>query len=118
MPQIGAVIRVFGIYTHAQLDKRLWDSMGCQLSRKGKEYQRRYASSAADRCTPDLPYCSCAFRADPVHKGDKVLPPASFPPMPLLDPKMIPEELPTVSDEVLEKVCQNLISDSYLLISA
>ncbi|KAH8981166.1 hypothetical protein EDB86DRAFT_3107306 [Lactarius hatsudake] len=35
-------IKVFGVYTHAQLDKRLWDSMGHQLSRKGKEYQRRY----------------------------------------------------------------------------
>ncbi|KAH9017016.1 P-loop containing nucleoside triphosphate hydrolase protein [Lactarius pseudohatsudake] len=54
-------IKVFGVYTHAQLDKRLWDSMGHQLSRKGKEYQRR--------ATPDA--------------------------------KMIPDELPIVSDEVL-----------------
>ncbi|KAI0286423.1 hypothetical protein BC826DRAFT_1108859 [Russula brevipes] len=94
------VIRVFGIYTHAQLDKRLWDSMGCQLSRKGKEYQRR-----------------CAFRADPVHKGDKVVPPASFPPMPLLDPKMIPEELPTVSDEVLEKLHEILVLEKFVSFS-
>ena len=40
-----AAIRVFGIYTHAQLDKRLWDLMGYQLSRKGREYRRRYVST-------------------------------------------------------------------------
>ncbi|KAH8984681.1 hypothetical protein EDB92DRAFT_1885663 [Lactarius akahatsu] len=80
-------IKVFGVYTHAQLDKRLWDSMGHQLSRKGKEYQRR-----------------CTFRSEPVHKGDKVVPPASFPAAPPPDAKMIPDELPIVSDEVLGEV--------------
>lgn len=35
------VLRVFGIYTHAQLDARLWDSISSQLSRRGKEYRRR-----------------------------------------------------------------------------
>ncbi|KAH9005752.1 hypothetical protein EDB86DRAFT_2795497 [Lactarius hatsudake] len=75
-------IKVFGIYTHAQLDKRLWDSMGHQLSRKGKEYQKR-----------------CTFRAEPIHRGDKVVPPASFPAAPPPDQRMIPDGLPTVSDE-------------------
>ena len=56
---------------------------------------------------PDLPSYSCTFRADPVHKGDKVVPPASFPAAPPPDPKMIPDELPTVSDEVLDEVRQN-----------
>ncbi|KAH9172883.1 hypothetical protein EDB89DRAFT_1962838 [Lactarius sanguifluus] len=81
-------IKVFGIYTHAQLDKRLWDSMGHQLSRNGKEYQKR-----------------CTFRAEPIHKGDKVVPPASFPAAPPPDQRMIPDGLPTVSDEVLGEVC-------------
>jgi hypothetical protein len=35
------VIRIFGIYTHAQLDGRFWDSMSFQLAKRGKEYQRR-----------------------------------------------------------------------------
>ena len=47
---------------------------------------------------------SCAFRAEPVHKGDKVVPPASFSAEPLPEPKMIPDELPTVSDDVLGEV--------------
>ena len=35
------VLRVFGIYTHAQIDQRFWDSMAFQLIKKGKEYRRR-----------------------------------------------------------------------------
>ena len=58
-------------------------------------------------CTPDLTFCSCTFRADPVHKGDKVVPPASFPAVLPSDPNMIPDELPAVSDDVLEEVRQN-----------
>ena len=67
---------------------------------------------------PDLPYGSCTFRADPVHKGDKVVPPASFPAAPPPDPNMIPDEPPTISDEVLEEVCQNSMPDGSLLILA
>ena len=81
---------------------------------------------------PDLPPCSCTFRADPVHKGDKVVPPASFPAALPPDPNMIPDEPPTVepptvepptvepptvSEEVLEEVCRNPTSDNPLLIS-
>ncbi|KAH9172885.1 hypothetical protein EDB89DRAFT_1962863 [Lactarius sanguifluus] len=89
-----STIKVFGVYTHAQLDKRLWDSMGHQLSRKGKEYQRR-----------------CTFRSEPIHKGDKVVPPASFPAAPPPDAKMIPDELPIVSDEVLGEVRPSILAD-------
>ena len=59
---------------------------------------------------------SCTFRANPVHKGDKVVPPASFPTALPPDPNMIPDEIPTVSDEVLEEVCQNPMRDGSLLI--
>jgi hypothetical protein len=57
-----------------------------------------------------------------VHKGDKVVPPASFPAALPPDPNMIPDELPTVkpptvSEEVLEEVCRNPTSDNPLLIS-
>ncbi|KAH7926210.1 hypothetical protein BV22DRAFT_1063475 [Leucogyrophana mollusca] len=57
------VIKVYGIYTHAQLDGRFWDAMGHQLSGKGKEYKRR-----------------CIFRNRPVNPGDNVVLPATFPP--------------------------------------
>jgi hypothetical protein len=67
---------------------------------------------------PNFLFVSCTFRADPVHKGDKVVPPATFPPTPPPDPNMIPDELPTISDEVLEEVCQNSTSDDSLLIPA
>jgi len=66
---------------------------------------------------PDLPSYSCTFRANPVHKGDKVVPPASFPAGLPLDSNMIPDEPPTVSDEVLEEVCHNPTSDGSSLIS-
>lgn len=58
------VVKVFGIYTHAQLDKRLWDSMSRQLTKKGSEYRRR-----------------CLFRNQPAVVGDKVYTPACFPPI-------------------------------------
>lgn len=35
------VIKIFGVYTHAKLDKRLWDSMSIQLASKGDEYIKR-----------------------------------------------------------------------------
>ena len=66
---------------------------------------------------PYSPFHSCAFRDKPVHKGDKVVPPASFPAALPADSSMIPDEPPTVSDEVLEEVCHNPTSSDTLLIS-
>ncbi|TFY54263.1 hypothetical protein EVJ58_g8968 [Rhodofomes roseus] len=40
------VIRVFGIYTHAQLNRQPWDSISNQLGRKGRQYR--------SRCVPAL----------------------------------------------------------------
>ena len=34
------VIKIYGIYTHTQLN-RIWDAMGQHLAGKGKEYRRR-----------------------------------------------------------------------------
>ncbi|OAX31996.1 hypothetical protein K503DRAFT_727462, partial [Rhizopogon vinicolor AM-OR11-026] len=56
------VIKVYGIYTHAQLD-RIWDALGSHLARKGREYRRRVI-----------------FRNKPVIPNDNVILPASFPP--------------------------------------
>ncbi|KAI0641201.1 hypothetical protein C8Q79DRAFT_992409 [Trametes meyenii] len=57
------VLRIFGIYTHAQLDRRFWDCMSRQLERKGVEYKKR-----------------CIFRNQPAARGDYVVLPASWPP--------------------------------------
>jgi len=56
------VIKVYGIYTHAQLD-RIWDALGSHLARRGREYRRRVI-----------------FRNKPVIPNDNVILPASFPP--------------------------------------
>ncbi|TBU42438.1 hypothetical protein BD309DRAFT_866309 [Dichomitus squalens] len=54
---------IFGVYTHAKLDRRFWDCMGRQLERKGTEYKKR-----------------CMFRNPPMNPGDNVYMPASWPP--------------------------------------
>lgn len=56
------VIRIFGIYTHAQMDHRLWKSISLQLGRKGKEYIRR-----------------CEIRRPSAAGGNSCFSPASFP---------------------------------------
>ena len=76
------VVKIFGVYTHAQIDNRLWDSVGYQLGKKGKEYRRR-----------------CIFRSRPRNKGDNVYMPACFP-----APEIIEEE----SSNVPELPCGNL----------
>ncbi|KAG1799293.1 uncharacterized protein HD556DRAFT_1287696 [Suillus plorans] len=55
------LIKVYGIYTHAQLGK-VWDALGNHLARKGREYRRR-----------------CIFRNRPVLSKDSAILPASFP---------------------------------------
>ncbi|EJF58550.1 P-loop containing nucleoside triphosphate hydrolase protein, partial [Dichomitus squalens LYAD-421 SS1] len=56
------VIRIFGVYTHAQIDGRFWDTMGRQLGYNGPEYRRR-----------------CIFRDRPSNqRGDYTVLPASF----------------------------------------
>ncbi|KAG8970160.1 hypothetical protein FRC03_011178 [Tulasnella sp. 419] len=57
-------LRIYGIYTHAQLDKRFWASVAYQSIKRGKEYRRR-----------------CLHREIPRTrtKGYNVTPPAIFP---------------------------------------
>ena len=69
------------------MDQRLWDSVGHQLARKGKEYRRR-----------------CIYRNRPLRAGDNVFTPACFPAAEDVnanDTFVIPE-LPR---ESLEEVC-------------
>ncbi|KAJ7836348.1 hypothetical protein B0H14DRAFT_2794293 [Mycena olivaceomarginata] len=60
---IGKAIKIFGVYTHAQIGRvSFWDTMGRELGKKGKEYKDR-----------------CAFRKRPDHAGDHVFHPSIFP---------------------------------------
>ncbi|KIK96874.1 hypothetical protein PAXRUDRAFT_273934 [Paxillus rubicundulus Ve08.2h10] len=55
-------IKIYGIYTHTQLN-RIWDALGQHLAGRGKEYRRR-----------------CIYRNRPARPGDNVYLPACFPP--------------------------------------
>ncbi|KAI0757677.1 hypothetical protein C8Q80DRAFT_1265551 [Daedaleopsis nitida] len=95
------VIRIFGIYTHAQLDrKRFWDCMSRQLERRGPEYRKR-----------------CTFRNVPVSPRDKVYSPASWPPLAELAPL---EPVSSVSDmrkDDLEELHSLLVLEKFVTFS-
>ncbi|KAH6917673.1 hypothetical protein BKA70DRAFT_1178689 [Coprinopsis sp. MPI-PUGE-AT-0042] len=92
------VIKVFGIYTHAQIDKRFWDSMGYQLCKKGKQYRDR-----------------CKFRNRPFDAGDYVVAPASFPPVEVEEKDdIIVPELPR---EDLEEIHSLLVLEKFVMLS-
>lgn len=38
---VNPVIRIWGIHTHAQMDKRLWTAITKNQGRLGSEYRRR-----------------------------------------------------------------------------
>lgn len=83
------VIRMFGVFTHAQLDHGgFWDTLSQQLQQGGSQYIER-----------------CTFRNKPLSPGDNVIPPAVFPPLPIQDtPQVNPlikvneEDIRTVSE--------------------
>ena len=46
---IFTVLRIFGIFKHAQMDKnRLWESVTAHMIRRGKEYRRRFVKLQQD----------------------------------------------------------------------
>ncbi|RXW14070.1 hypothetical protein EST38_g11783 [Candolleomyces aberdarensis] len=91
------VIKIFGIFTHTK-NKRFWDSMGYQLSKKGKTYR--------DRCT---------FRNRPHHRGDYAIPPASFP---LLENE-VPDNniIPELPKEDLDEIHSLLVLEKFVTLS-
>jgi len=92
-------VKVFGIYTHAQLDKRLWDSISRQLTKKGSEYRRR-----------------CLFRNQPAVIGDKTYSPACFPP--IEKPAEEEEIFAEIPVEKLEEASPNRIIIGAILMSS
>ncbi|KAF9524672.1 hypothetical protein CPB83DRAFT_909779 [Crepidotus variabilis] len=92
------VIKIFGIYTHAQIDKRLWDSISVQLGKKGSEYKRR-----------------CKQRDRPKLAGDNVFTPACFPPIEAedKDERIVPE----IPAESLEEIHSLLVLEKFITFS-
>ncbi|EPQ61193.1 hypothetical protein GLOTRDRAFT_135727 [Gloeophyllum trabeum ATCC 11539] len=93
------VIKVFGVYTHAQMDDRLWDYVGHQLSSRGREYRRR-----------------CAFRNRPAVTGDNVYTPASFPPQEML-PQAQEEPTYRIPCEYLQEIHSLLVLEKFVTLS-
>ncbi|KAH8101588.1 hypothetical protein BXZ70DRAFT_933981 [Cristinia sonorae] len=94
------VLRIFGIYTHAQLDKRFWDAVGQHLGGRGKDYKQR-----------------CTFRNPSYHQGDYVVAPASFPPS---DEQTIPDKtlrLPDLRNEDREELHSLLVLEKFVTFS-
>ncbi|CDO74781.1 hypothetical protein BN946_scf185001.g29 [Trametes cinnabarina] len=94
------LLRIFGIYTHAQLDRRFWDCMSRQLERKGAEYRKR-----------------CKFRNSPLVPGDYVVLPASWPAP--AEPSTL-EPPPVLSDlrkEYMEEMHSLLVLEKFVTFS-
>ena len=53
---IVPVIKIYGIYTHTQLN-RIWDAVGQHLAGKGKEYRRRSDFLYSQRARWLIPFC-------------------------------------------------------------
>ncbi|KAI0656844.1 hypothetical protein C8Q70DRAFT_1158814, partial [Cubamyces menziesii] len=94
------MLRIFGIYTHAQLDRRFWDCMGRQLERRGAEYRKR-----------------CTYRNRPRVSGDNIVMPASWPPPtePITFEK--PLSLSDMRKEDLEELHSLLVLEKFVTFS-
>ncbi|KAH7885020.1 hypothetical protein F5I97DRAFT_1811384, partial [Phlebopus sp. FC_14] len=68
-----ALIKLYGIYTHAQLAHN-WDSVGKYLASKGKDYRYRQVRISIS----NVDY-RCTFRSPAPRSGNDVFLPASFP---------------------------------------
>ncbi|KIK71556.1 hypothetical protein GYMLUDRAFT_33762 [Collybiopsis luxurians FD-317 M1] len=84
-------IKIFGIYTHAQMDGRMWHSIGQQLSRKGEEYRER-----------------CSVRNLAENADGQTFVPALFPPLPEIQeedesPNWLSEDNPVHSRFLMDK---------------
>ncbi|KAH9910160.1 uncharacterized protein B0H18DRAFT_516086 [Fomitopsis serialis] len=95
-------IRIFGIYTHAQIDRRHWDTLGNQLGRQGKEYQAR-----------------CIFRNRPtqVRGHARTILPASWPAQVEVEAAASQSSLPDLHKDDLKKVHEMLVLQKYVSFS-
>ncbi|KAK0464820.1 P-loop containing nucleoside triphosphate hydrolase protein [Armillaria novae-zelandiae] len=95
--QVLEAIKIFGIYTHAQMDHRLWSSISSQLRKKGKEYRKR---------------CAVRKRADQA----STFIPAFFPPLPGVLPLEIEDFRNLHPDETVQ-IHSRLVVEKYVTFS-
>jgi hypothetical protein len=50
------VLRIFGVYTLARLDRAFWDSVSKQISKRGKTYKAKYFKPTTIQVFPGLNY--------------------------------------------------------------
>ncbi|KAI0757657.1 hypothetical protein C8Q80DRAFT_1092486 [Daedaleopsis nitida] len=93
------VIRVFGIYTHAQIDQRFWDAMSRQLGSKGPEYRKRQGFS---------------LRAT---KRDHAVLPGEFPPMEETPPAALSPAADGMTRENMEQLHSLLALEKFVTFS-
>ncbi|EIN13221.1 hypothetical protein PUNSTDRAFT_128910 [Punctularia strigosozonata HHB-11173 SS5] len=106
IPDIGTererqVIKVFGIYTHAQLDQRFWSAVGTYLAEKGHgEFKNR-----------------CTYRVKPRSNGDDVFSPGFFPSVADSAKRGGIPELVDVADGYHEELSSLLVFEKYAALS-
>jgi len=94
------VIRMFGVFTHAQLNHGgFWDTLGQQLQQGGVQYVER-----------------CTFRNKPLSIGDNVILPATFPPLPIQDVPQV-DPLIKVSEKDIETVSERKGDNKFTAVS-
>jgi len=104
---IVPVIKIYGIYTHTELNRN-WDAMGQQLAGKGEEYRRRsdLFSSQRERWLTYFAVCNSCIVRNPVHAGSEIYLPACFPQEGLQgDAKPAP---PVLTDGDMGEVCLHI----------
>ncbi|KAH8834741.1 hypothetical protein DL96DRAFT_1592 [Flagelloscypha sp. PMI_526] len=95
------VIRIFGIFTHAQLERFPINSLAVQLAKIGKTYRQR-----------------CNFRNPPATSGDYVVPPALFSsPQPSEGADDEVDHLPELPKEDLDSIHSLLVTEKFLPLS-
>ncbi|KAJ1305435.1 hypothetical protein OPQ81_000445 [Rhizoctonia solani] len=88
------IIRIYGVYTHAQLDNRMWSLIShYHIGRRGKEYRRR-----------------CLYRETPRAPGQNVTLPAYFPHEETEVPEDLPPPVSSDGGEMSDKELLNLHS--------
>ncbi|KAI0735956.1 P-loop containing nucleoside triphosphate hydrolase protein [Earliella scabrosa] len=94
------VIRVFGVYTHEQMDRgRLWDGVARQLGRKGPEYVKR-----------------CTYRRKPANDSGDVYIPGSWPPLEQ-EHQSAPTSVLDIVKEDLEEMHSLLVLEKFITFS-
>ncbi|KAJ1305473.1 hypothetical protein OPQ81_000480 [Rhizoctonia solani] len=100
------IIKLYGIYTHAKMDNRLWSMVSYyHATRRGKEYQRR-----------------CSFRETPRTLGNNVTLPAQFPHEEDIEVPIEPQANETMGevdtkDEDFSAVRSLVASEKFMLMS-